>query len=268
MTTAQPMLCSVRRGLARTVLVCLLAALALPACESSRRNKKYVMPAELSTPYPPGREVVLAVAPLRNESGVSLVDELSLTDTLVNEMQQASGVTVLPLNRTLAAMRALNLPQVDTPADALALAKAAGADGLVVGTVTAWDPYDPPALGLSLAVFGRGPLMRAPDAATIDPSALRSARSEAQSGAELRSIGALSVVSDTLDASSGATRERVRIYAQGRHDPDSPRGWQRYLVSMGLYAKFACFEMSRRLFDAERQRLGTLEGRGSEAHPR
>lgn len=266
MKTAQTMLRFIRTHAARLVATALIAVSApLAACES---NPKPKMPIGLASPYGPGSEVVLAVAPLRNESGVSIVDELGFSDTLVNEMQQATGVSVLPMNRTLAAMRALSLGSIDTPADALALAKAAGADGVVVGSITAWDPYDPPTIGLTLAVIGRSPLMRAPTDPSIDPKALRSARSERQASDRSQAIGALSVVSETLDANSGETRERVRQYAEGRHDPKSALAWKRYVSSMNLYGKFACYEMSRRLFEAEHQRLGSAATAKVESPPR
>lgn len=256
MKTGQTMLGFIRTHAARVALAAMFAALTpLAACES---NPKQQMPTSLSSPYGQGAEVVLAVAPLRNESGVSIVDELSFSDTLVNEMQQTPGVSVLPMNRTLAAMRALRLGSIDTPADALALAKAAGADGVVVGSITAWDPYDPPTIGLTLAIIGRSPLMRAPADPSVDPMTLRSARSEPQTTDRLRVLGALSVASETLDAANGATREQVRMYAEGRHDPKTAMGWKRYVSSMNLYGKFACHEMSRRLFEAERQRLGVM----------
>jgi hypothetical protein len=266
MKTAQLMLGFLRTHAARLAAAVLIVAVApLAACESNPKSK---MPIGLASPYGPGAEVVLAVAPLRNESGVSIVDELGFSDTLVNEMQQTQGVSVLPMNRTLAAMRALRLGSIDTPADALALAKAAGADGVVVGSITAWEPYDPPTVGLTLAVIGRSPLMRAPADPSIDPKALRSAHSEAQATDRPQVLGALSVVSETLDSNSGETRELVRRYAEGRHDPNSALGWKRYVSSMSLYGKFACYEMSRRLFEAERQRLGTVAAAKVEPPPR
>ena len=252
MTIAQPMLFSdLRRFRAACTFALLMAAPFFGACASKQATR----PAELNSPYDTSAEVVLAVAPLRNESGVSVVDELAVSDALVGEIEQTPGVSVLPMNRTLAAMRALRMPQVETPADALALAKAAGADGLIVGSITAWHPYDPPTLGLSLGIFGRSPYMRAPPDPTVDPTALKAARSEPETTDRHQVIGALSTVSQTFDAHNGSTRELVRAYAQGRHDPSSALTWRRYLASMGLYAKFACHEASRLLFDAERQRL-------------
>lgn len=261
MTTAQTMLSTTLPGrtIVRVVCCVLAAAMAASGAGCTNPKKKAEKPLVLESPYNTPREVVWAVAPLRNESGVGQVDELALTDTLVNELQEVRGLSVHPVNRTLAAMRALKMGTVASPRDADALAKALGADGVVVGTIHAYDPYDPPVLGLSLAVYGSSAAMGAPPGAvtSVDPASLRSAAREA--GAPMTRDAPtqpLSTLSQLFDASLGETREAIRRYAAGRFDPEGPLGWQRYVASMGLYAKFACFEATRRLLELERQRLG------------
>lgn len=255
MKTAQTMLpCCARQAL--------LAAFAAFLGVLASCAPKYTTPGLLTSPYAGGAgEVVWAVAPLRNESGVSIVDELAVSDALVNEAQQVRGVSVLPINRSLAAMRAIRLPYVNTPTEALALAKALGADGILVGTVTAYHPYDPPTLGLTLALYSASPSMHMPPIPQVDPVRLQSAPRETASPAPSIPQQPLAAVSRVFDASNGETREAVRIYAAGRHDPVGPLGWKRYTASMALYAKFACFEMTRQLLDEERARLGNLAAR-------
>lgn len=256
MTTAQTMLPRYR-GFAAMMTV--MAALA-SACA---RERPIVAPEALLSPYPSHRGVVLAVAPLRNESGVSLVDELAVSDALVSEAQQVVGLSVLPVNRTLAGMRALNLGTVSNEAEALALCRVLGADAIIVGTITAWHPYEPPVIGLSLGLLGAGPEVEAGQPAAIDTFALRAAATEGTVGDARVAARPLSAVSEVLDASNGGTLLLVRRYAEGRHDPDSALGWRRYTASMSLYAKFACHEMTRRLLEAERQRLGVAAARGN-----
>ena len=111
------------------------------------------LPAHRLSPYSIQHPMVWGVAPLRNESGVSVVDELRLTDMLINELQQFPGLNVLPTNRSIAAMSALELRSIDTPEQAQRLAQAMDVDALLVGTITAYDPYDPPVLGMNLALF-------------------------------------------------------------------------------------------------------------------
>jgi len=55
------------------------------------------------------------------------------------------------LNRTIAAMRALRMSDLKSPAEVRQLASELGVDGVIVGSITAWDPYDPPKLGIALA---------------------------------------------------------------------------------------------------------------------
>lgn len=260
MKTAQSMLVGRAGLIAAVLLACFSLAAGLTACSASK--KPDALPMLLSSPYGGKTEIVLAVAPLLNESGVSIVDELAVTDALVNELQQVQGVSALPVNRTLAGMRALKLPRIDSVTQARALAKAVGADGLVVGTITAWHPYDPPILGLNVALFGRSPLLRGPADPFVDPAAMQSSRTEPGAAPNPAALGPLSAISRTYDASSGETRQRIKIYAEGRHDPQTALGWKRYTSSMGLYTKFACYEIARELLDAEKSRLEALAAGG------
>lgn len=260
MTTAQPMHHRALRA-ARRLLACAIVA-GVPLV-SACAPAKGPAPLALASPYHSTRALVVAVAPLRNESGTTTVDELALSDTLVNELGQTPGINVLPINRTLAGMRALDIASVDTPGQAGALARALGADAIVVGSITAWNPYDPPVIGLSLGLFGvtsetgvPGPSASA--TSSSDPLALRGAATEFDQP-RARVVGPTSVVADVLDASNGAVRERLREYAAGRFDPRSALQWKQYTASMALYAKFACFEMSRRLLSAEQSRLAEVE---------
>ncbi len=261
MTTAHPM----RKPTMAAVIVAVLPLLLSAGCAYSKRPQ----PVSLASPYPGQSEVVWGVAPLRNESGVSVVDELAITDALVNEVQSVLGIACLPVNRTLGAMRALRLPAVNTPEQAMALARALGVDGILVGTITAWDPYEPPTLGLSIALFGQSPTMRTPLPPSLNAELIRSAPSDTAAGAAVMTAppGPLSVISEVYDASDGATRDAVRRYAEGRHDPKSALAWKRYTASMGLYAKFACFDLVERLLDSERVRLAGAEARAETSTP-
>ncbi|MDX2114416.1 MAG: hypothetical protein SFZ24_02180 [Planctomycetota bacterium] len=225
----------------------------------------------LDSPYAAPREIVYAVAPLRNESGVSLANELIISDTLVSEIDQARGITALPMNRTLAGMRALKIADVSSPAHARALAKALGADAVIVGSITAYHPYDPPVIGLSVGLFGVSEHIGAPPqtAPGLQPEALRTAVRETAAPTETsKPTGPLSAVAAVYDASVGPTRDLVRAYAQGRHDPTSALGWERYTASMALYTRFACFETARQLLDSERRRVAPPEAAQEQDHAR
>lgn len=263
MTTAQRMLAvALPPRAARWALVA-SAAVALTGCES---RPKTVMPRSLTAPayFDPSRrdEPIWAVAPLRNESGVSLVDPLAVTDTLAGQVHQVDGVNALPLNRTLAAMRALRMESIETLEDAATLLDALGADALIVGTITAWDPYNPPKIGMSLLLFVRGGSAMAGPAASLasagdtpDPVILESSAIEVPVASASWTEGPASTASSHLDAASNATRAMLQEYGEGRSETVSALGWRRYLASMPLYAEFACYRLVEQLLDAERRRL-------------
>lgn len=244
-------------------------------CASS--DDKLSVPTTLSAPAYEGGEPLLAVAPLRNESGTSLPDIGALTDQLVAQVGQVRGMRVVPLNRTLAAMRASEIANVDSPATARKLAEVMGVDGVIVGTLTAWDPYNPPKIGMNLALFLRPGSMRpalapaigadgkplAPGGSPagiketgVDPVTLRtSAREPATPPREWLDRPA-ATASEHLDGANHAVQQAVKDYAEGRHETVSALGWRRYLASVRLYADFACYRMMDRLLDAERRRAG------------
>lgn len=245
---------SLRAPLPRILSFVLLAALA--ACSSSNKPDLEA-PRQILAPYDPmAGEVLWAIAPLRNETGTSLLDPLEVSDEIVAAAEQVQGVRALPLNRSLEAMRALELAQISTPAEARQLAQLMGADAVLTGTITAWDPYDPPEIGLTLALFA-GPepslaflpqadQIRALEAAPTDQRLYRTSQYQDRPA---------SVASAHLDAKNHQVLMDLRSYAQGRHDPESALGWRRYLTSVDFYTEFAAWHVLRQLVDEEWQRL-------------
>lgn len=248
MTTVQTMLIRARRaGLIG------LAALCAGGCASSRETP-LEPPEVLVAPYNAREgEVLWAVAPLANESGVSFADTGAVADALVSRIDEVRGIACLPLNRTIAAMRARGLGAIRSPSDARAVANTLGVDGLIVGSVTAYDPYSPPKLGLKLALFSResdgGPM-------AFDPIRLQAAYTDQtpqrQSMYENRPVATLS---EHLDGANHEVQMELRRYSVGRHDPDSALGWKRLLASMDLYTEFAAHVGVSRLLEQERLRL-------------
>lgn len=251
-------------------LTILALALTMALTQGCAQNQEeLVSPNVLRAPlYPsetPG-DVLWAVAPLANESGVSIVDELVITDTLLNQIHQVKGISVVPLNRTIGAMRVAGLNRLSSPEEALELAELLGVDAIVVGSITAWDPYNPPRIGFNLALFvrpgsmgyGGDPLSPAvggmddPIAFSTSTAGDTAWQREAESS---YGTSPTSVASDHLDGASHEVQMAVRSYAYGRTETVSALGWRRYLASMPLFADFACFEMTDRLLDAESRRL-------------
>lgn len=257
MTTVQTMFTfrGARSPLAAVALGLGLGTLLTGGCETPRREPTLTPPHVLVAPYDSTYgEALWAVAPLGNESGVSTVDTALIADSLVAKLDEVRGVACLPLNRTLAAMRALNLRAVRSPTDARALANALGVDALVVGNVTAFDPYDPPKLGLSLALFSRD---RKP-AEPFDPMRLRSSYSDRDYTITSSQFAdrPVATVNEHIDAANHEVLYAVKRYAEGRHDPDTALGWQRITKSMDLYTEFAAYFTVSRILEQERLRVG------------
>jgi hypothetical protein len=216
----------------------------------------------LTSPY--GERRVWAVAPLRNESGSLQADGLAIADHLVHHLEGASNIDVLPLNRTLAAMESLHMGQVATPADAMKLLGVLGADALVVGSLTAYDPYDPPKLGMALELY------TSPRLENLEPTDTRALTGAAveREGELPRFAGRLSrqpvnLVSAVLDAGDPEVRRKLERYAANRRiekDPTwiwdkSEHSIRQYRMSMDLFSEFAGYVMSWRLLKAESDRL-------------
>ncbi|MCC6676932.1 MAG: hypothetical protein IT436_07300 [Phycisphaerales bacterium] len=239
------------RALAAGVL-----ALAIPGC--AQGPAKMVPPQTLVAPYDASRgEVLWAVVPLRNESGTSQADPLAISDQVVAAIEEARGIRALPLNRTMEAMRALKMGGVGSPADARKLAQALGVDGLVLGSVTAYEPYEP-TIGLSLALFARPGAMQTVTKDPLDVRKLAAMPAEAPRDPGAFQEAPVSVFTAHLDGKNHQVLLDVKAYAEGRHDPGSALNWKRYTASMELYTQFAANHAVGGLLEQEWMRLARL----------
>ena len=224
--------------------------------------ERTVIHAPLASPYP--AEKVWAIAPLSNESGTSAVDPLYMSDLVAREFQQVRHIDMLPLSRVLQGMRAMQINQVQSVSEAQALIRLLNIDGLIVGTITAYDPYHPPVLGLTLQLFTSG-----------NESARRSGSdAPINSGKGVRILGAspsdsalpglrvfsqpVSSVSAIVDSSDNAVMLDVKQFAEGRTDPDTALGWEKYLYSMDAYTLYVSHRLIRDLLNEERSRMGSM----------
>ena len=200
--------------------------------------------APLVSPY--ATRKVWAVAPLSNESGTLTADGVRLADKLAQQLATVENLAVLPVNRTLAAMDALQMPVISSPADAETLRATMGVDGLVVGNVTAYDPYDPPKIGMALELY-------------VAPEPTDPANPVAPPPADPGEPRAASSLSDYLDAADPFVRDAMRRYAVERGlEGDNPVQWRSYRISMDLYSEFVAHELAARLLAAEARRVSTL----------
>lgn len=249
MTSAKVMLTQFACLMFRAALGLTVIGGPMAGCELWQRDKG---PDPLRAPY--AERQVWAVAPLGNESGTRWVDGARLADHFVQQLQNAEGLDAVAVNRVLAAMESLEMETVASPDDAAALRETLDVDGLIVGTVTAYDPYDPPKLGLAVELYvgPRQPRLAAPDVRELQ----RAPSDRWVQPPPLDLKRPVSVVSTHLDAADPGVRQQLEHYAsqRGREGVGEER-WRLYRISMDLYTEFVSYEVSRRLLDAELQRL-------------
>ncbi len=243
-----------RRTLGLGIAAVGLMGLLSGGCASGPKNP-LIAPQFVVAPYDSSRgEVLWAVAPLRNETGTTAADPLAITDALTAAAEEVRGVRTIPLNRTLQAMAALGMPAVRTPDEARMLASALGVDGVLVGSITSYDPYTP-TLGLAVVLFARdGAMERGPSG--VDVRELRRATTEPTNHpGSVFANAPIATYSDHLDAKNHQVLLDVQRFAEGRMDKASAIGWRRYTASMPLFTEFASFRVMEGLMQQEWIRL-------------
>lgn len=244
--TILPSLLGSRRRIGLAGLVCLAAMLA--ACTTGGQRA-----ADLRAPYE--QRQVFAVVPLRNESGSQYADGVRLADRLSEQLTVTAQIDTVPVNRVLAAMERLGLAEVSNKGQALQLRQALGVDGLLAGTVTSFDPYDPPKLGMNVELY----LDPKHESAKFDIRLL----SRAASDRDFRFEGytshdqPVSALSLMFDAAHPAVQDRLHVYTvhRGTDYGVTSADARLYRISADLYADFVAYEVCRRLMQAETQRL-------------
>ncbi len=207
-------------------------------------------PVTLQSPVDHNR--LWAVAPFANESGVSTVDGARVADAFREELEQVHGIDTVAVNRVLAVMRAANLQAVSTPDQARQLAAMLDVDGIVVGTVTTWDPYPPPTLGMAVQVFGQGPRAQA----SVDPYALsRAWGSDDVALGQVGSAPASAQATGMFDSRNNQVLAWLEHYAKGRTEPNEAFGSDVYLMNMDLYTRFVTYRLIHDLLVYEHSRM-------------
>ncbi|RMF87114.1 MAG: hypothetical protein D6741_20995 [Planctomycetota bacterium] len=105
-------------------------------------------------PFPQLAKV--AVAPFFNLSSEPTVDGRRFANAYYNELQQIPGFEVIPVSVVEQAMRTNNI-NLTGAAEARRLAQILGADAVVIGAITEYDPYYPPRLGLQVEWYAANP---------------------------------------------------------------------------------------------------------------
>ena len=211
-------------------------------------------PTGLSSPV--GYTRLWAVVPFTNESGVSTVDSFRVADAFTQQLEQVRGIDTVAVNRVVHAMRAAEIVAVGTPYEAILLMESLQVDAIVVGTITTFDPYPPPTLGMAIQVFtrdsGRG-------GHSLDTHALTRAPTDGTVAMGTRgAFQATAQAAGVFDARNHTTLGLLREYAAGRTEPDSPFGAEVYLMDIELYTQFVSYWLIHDLLNFERSRLSPV----------
>ena len=234
---------------ARPVILCLLAVgLFAAGCRDVPPPYGREQTKSLTTK----RRQVWAVAPVLNLSGERGVDPLLQADLVFQQLQQVRGVTAVPVNRVAEVYVALRIDRISTPEQAALVCDLLGADGLIVPTVTIYDPYNPPKFGGAMQLFVK-PGTFARGGPMVDPRELARQAAPKQGDPMPSSADVVQVVG-MFDAANGTVRDRLAAYAKGRNDPVGPLGQKEYYVKMERYCGFAYSELIEQLIASPRLR--------------
>lgn len=188
---------------------------------------------------------VWAIAPTINISGQEQVDPLIQSDLVYQELQKVHGLTVIPVDRVVEVYASLKIDKVQSEKQALEICKLLGCDGLVIPTVTAYDPYAPPKFGASLQLFVKeGTFARLPP---VDPHELERSPTTVAMPQAMPEAKNMAQVVEIYDASDGTVRDAVKRYAQGRTDPNGVLGTDEITLSMDRYCAFGYHELLNEL---------------------
>lgn len=221
-----------------------VAALLMLSCVGCQEQPKYGVENPLN--WFGQRRVVWAVAPAVNLSGMKEVDPLLQGDLVYQSLQEVNGITAIPVNRVVEVYTTLHLEKVQSEEQAALVCDLLGCDGLLVPTVTAYDPYDPPKLGASLQLFTKDGLERQRN---VDVHDLARQATPGPNDSIQRSQTFHQAVG-MFDAQNGSVRNALAAYAAGRHDPAGPLAGKEYLVNMDRYSGFVYHELIGQLIQS------------------
>jgi len=214
---------------------------ALSACIAGCHGTTANYGVEKQTFLPGKQRQVWAVAPAVNLSGQE-VDPLLQADDVYEQLQRVHGLTVIPVNRVAQVFSALQIARVQSAEQAAIICDQLGCDGLIVPTVTIYDPYDPPKFGASLQLFRKGqPAELIPNVDVHELS--RAATPPPGQPMPVPQLAGFKQTVGMFDAADGSVREHLAQYADGRNDPSGPLGSRQYLLDMDRYCGFVYHEL-------------------------
>ena len=246
MTSAQFMLSSRWRRSAGALAVIAAMAMTITGCVD---GYKLNQPLALAAPY--DHPQLWAVVPFNNESGVSTIRTDRIADAFTEQIEQVHGLHAVPVNRVILAMRRSGVRSIASSGEAMSLMNALGVDGLIVGTVTTYNAYQPMKLGAAIQLFARDREVVSP----IDPVKEVRSPNERVLIAAMQPNNPVAQASGMFDATNHQVLMWLNEYSTGRAEPGSPYGKDKYLVSMELYTQFVAFRLIHDLLSNEQARV-------------
>jgi len=132
----------------------LLGAMSLLLFAGCSAWPRVTHPPQLHNPFPQLERV--AVLPFFNQSSSPNLDGLQVAEAYQTELQKVRGFQVMPVTVVDQYLRDHQVP-IDETTDFQQLARDLGVDVLVVGSVTSFDPYPPPRIGLAVDWYAANP---------------------------------------------------------------------------------------------------------------
>jgi hypothetical protein len=137
-------------------------------------------------------------------------------------------------------------------------------DGIVIGTVTDWDPYKPLRFGAAVEVLSVA------SGSVTEPLDLRELTMPTTGTVNALEGGVLAIsqASRLFDARNNETLRELELYATGRADESSALGTRVYELRLDLFTRFGAYVLVRDLLEQEAARLGVpLPGGRAERPP-
>ncbi len=173
---------------------------------------------------------MLVVAPILNLSNSPDVDTLKVTDLVASECLSFANVSVVPVNQVLAELIRHGRTSVQTPDEAVELARVFGADATLVVAITEYRPYDPPLVGLVLQYY----------AAAGSPGT-----AEAPEAPPLSGVRPRWQLQRVFNAADERVLKELKEFADERDGERSPYGWRKYTKSQELYVRYCGWALIR-----------------------
>ncbi len=235
-----------RARLAPAIVLCVLSPII--GCSDNETKTALISPFD--------EPVTFAVAPILNFSGEFSLDPLKAADLLASELTHVDGISVLPVNRVAAFLAMQGKQQIESPAHAIEVAEAIGADAMLVAGIMEYDAYTP-VVGLALQMYAVPTHHATP---VMDPV---TASRHAQPMTIVEMADALSPMGQVQRVYNATHRPIVRAverYAKLRSEGDNAFGWRQYLKSQTLFLRFCWHDAITSLMDQQREARTVLAG--------